>query len=104
VQNPNTQQGAPGATVVLIPQEQERRDQTTFYRTIGTDQSGNFTIKNVVPGEYRIYAWEDIEPGAYYDPDFIKPLEANGEKVSIAENGNQSVQLKLIPSADSAAR
>jgi hypothetical protein len=82
--------------VVLIPQEPDRKDQNIFYRMTNTDQFGNFTLKNLVPGEYKAFAWEDLEPGAYLDPDFLKPVDASGEKVSVTEAGKHTVQVKLI--------
>jgi hypothetical protein len=51
----------------------------------------------VVPGEYRVYAWEDVEYGAWMDPDFMKPLESRGEAVSVSEGGRQAIQVNLIP-------
>lgn len=101
VQNTNTQQPAPGATVVLIPKEENRRDQQAYYKTTTTDQSGTFTLKSVSPGEYKAYAWEDIDLGAYLDPDFMKPFESGGETVSVSESGRLALQLTLIP-ADAA--
>jgi carboxypeptidase family protein len=97
VQNPKTQQAAPGAVVVLIPQEKDRREQITYFKQTTTDQFGNFSLKNLPPGEYKVFAWEDVEPGAYSDPEFLKPLEGNGKNVTVQESGRQSVQLKLIP-------
>jgi len=97
VQNPKTQQPAPGAMVVLIPQEPERRNQNSFYKTVTTDQLGNFTLKNLTPGQYKVFAWEDIEPGSYFDSEVVKPVEGSGEKVEVKPNGQHSVQLTLIP-------
>jgi hypothetical protein len=97
VQNPATSQPAPGATVVLIPQEKERREVFTFYKTITTDQSGNFSFKSLTPGDYKVFAWEDLEPGAFMDPEFIRPVDSKGEAVNIKENGKPAVQLTLIP-------
>lgn len=61
--------------MVLVPQEKERRDRAEYYKTTTTDQNGNYTLKGLVPGEYKAYAWEDVEPGAYLDSDFLKPIE-----------------------------
>ena len=72
VQNTKTGNAAPGATVVLIPQEKERRDQQNYYKMIMSDQLGAFSLTGVPPGEYKLYAWEDIEAGAYMDPDVLK--------------------------------
>ena len=96
MQNSKTQQPAPGATVVLIPQEKERRDQIQYYKTVTTDQYGRFTLKNLDPGEYKVFAWEDVETGAYMDPDFVGPVESRGESLTIREGSQENLQLKLI--------
>jgi hypothetical protein len=59
-------------------------------------------LKDLTPGEYKIYAWEDVESGAYLDPDFMKPFEAKGEAVTLREGDQKSLQVTLIP-AESAA-
>jgi hypothetical protein len=90
-----------GAKVTLIPDE-GHRSYSSFYKTAETDEHGRFSIKGVAPGEYKIYAWEDIEEGAHQDPDFVKPHESDGQTVSIKERGHETAQLKAIP-AESAA-
>ena len=83
-----------GALVVLIP---ERRTQTNLYKTTTTDQYGRFSVKGIRPGEYKLFAWEDIEPGIYHDAEFLKPLESRGRAVRIEESSGHAVELKLIP-------
>jgi protocatechuate 3,4-dioxygenase beta subunit len=83
-------------TVVLIPQEKERRDDPLAYLRTMTDDSGKFTIRNIVPGEYRAFAWEDVEYGIYMDPDFIRPIESKGVAVTLAESAAMSVKLNAI--------
>ncbi len=94
------QQPAPAATVVLAPKDANRRDQMQSYKTTTTDQYGRFTLKSLDPGEYKLFAWEDVEYGAYMDPDFMKPVEDKGFSVTIQENSHESAQLKLIPAED----
>jgi hypothetical protein len=36
-QNPNTGSPTPGAIVVLIPQDQQRKDQPTYYKFVPSD-------------------------------------------------------------------
>lgn len=96
VLDPNTQKAAPTMMVVLIPQEKERRDRETFYQTATSDLTGQFTFKSVVPGEYRVYAWEEVEYSAWMDPDFMNPLEGRGAAVSVSEGGRQAIQVNLI--------
>jgi protocatechuate 3,4-dioxygenase beta subunit len=97
VQNSNTGQPASGALVVLVPQEKERRGQQQFYRNTTTDQNGSYAVKNIPPGEYKAFAWEDIDPGAYTDPDFLKPFESKGEAVTISESDQKNLTLTMIP-------
>ncbi len=95
VQNATTGQPAPGATVVLVPQVKEPL--LSNYKTVTTDQNGSYTLKSLTPGEYKAFAWEDLEPGAYMDPDFMKPLESKGEPVTIRESDQKTLSLTMIP-------
>jgi hypothetical protein len=96
-QNPDTGNPMPGAMVVLIPQEQQRKEQQTYYKFVVSDQNGAFSLTDLTPGEYKAYAWEDIEIGAYMDPDFMKPIEEKGEAVSLQEGEQKTLTLKVIP-------
>ena len=96
-QNPNTGNPMPGAMVVLIPQDQQRKEQQTYYKFVASDQNGAFSLTDLTPGEYKAYAWEDIEIGAYMDPDFMKPIEEKGEAVSLQEGEQKTLTLKVIP-------
>jgi len=97
VVNAETQQPAPAVTVVLIPQEKERKGLSFFYSTTSTDQYGNFTFNRVMPGDYKVYAWEDIQYGLYYDPDFMMEYESKGESVTAKEASPVNVKLTMIP-------
>ena len=61
------QQPAAGATVVLVP-ETRRRDKPQFYKTATADQNGHFTLQNIDPGDYKLFAWEDVEAGRTWTP------------------------------------
>jgi len=90
------QQAAAGATVVLVP-EPKLRERPDAYKSTTSDQGGRFSLKDLAPGEYKLFAWEDVEYGAYMDPDFLRPVEDRGQSVSIQEGGRETVQLNLIP-------
>src|SRR5207245_11178431 len=95
------QRAAIGAPVVLAPSDAKRHDQIQYYRTVTTDQYGRFLLRNVVPGSYKLFAWEYIEDGAVLDSDFMKPVEEVGQPVLIQENSRTSARLKLIPADQS---
>jgi hypothetical protein len=86
----------PEATVVLVPQEKDRRADPLAYQRTTTDESGKFTIRNIPPGEYTAFAWELVEYNAYMDPDFIGPVESKGLPVSLAASGRADVKLTLV--------
>lgn len=90
------QEAASGAAVVLVPQEQERRGLAQYYHTASADAAGRFTVKSLDPGQYRIYAWRDVEPGAYFDPDFMRPVENAGQPVTIREDAQEDVKVRVI--------
>jgi protocatechuate 3,4-dioxygenase beta subunit len=93
------QQPVTGATVVLVP-DGVRRAQPRFYRQALGDSGGRFTIANVSPGDYKLFAWEEIERGMYFDPDFMQAYEDAGKPVQVEEGGNLNVQLEVIPSTE----
>ena len=96
VQNSRTQQPEPDAVVVLVPQEKERREVGAYYQQAAAGRDGTFTFKNLPPGAYKVYAWEDVESGAWMDADFMKPLESMGEAVTLKEGAKETVQVKAI--------
>ncbi len=88
--------GAAGATVVLVPDE-SRRNRLSLYRTATTDHLGRFSMQGVPPGDYKIFAWDDIDSGIWYEPDFMRAQESNGQTLKLAESARETLQLKLIP-------
>ena len=61
-----------------------------------TDEQGKFHLRNVAPGEYRAFAWEDVTIGAPQDPDFRKPFEKQSVAVKMEPNGHETVELTAI--------
>lgn len=101
VQNAKSE-NAVGAMVTLIPDE-SRRSASWLYKVATTDQNGHFSIKGIPPGDYKIYSWEEMEPGAYQDPEFVKPHESKGKSVSVKESGHETIQLTAVPAESTAA-
>lgn len=89
-------QPASGAVVTLLP-DPPNPEQEQLYHTAATDQNGSFQVKNVAPGNYRVYAWEDLEAGAQYDAELLKPHSGKSERITIDENGHAQVTLTRIP-------
>jgi len=86
-----------GATVVLVPLEglRGRRD---LYRTANTDPFGRYTLDPAAPGDYQLFAWEEIDDGAWNDPEFLKEYEKRGEPVTVGAKERKTVQLQALGS------
>jgi Predicted outer membrane protein len=84
-----------GATVVLVPGG-TKGALTANLRTTTTDQNGSFTVRGLAPGEYKLFAWEDVEPGSYFDPEFRKPYEGNALTVKLDQGAAVSVTVPPI--------
>jgi protocatechuate 3,4-dioxygenase beta subunit len=90
-----TQKPAGGVQAVLIPDRS--RDRQDLYRTVNSDPEGRFTFRGITPGDYRIFAWEDIEPFSYFDPAVLSQYEAAGKPVRVQEGSAETADVKLIP-------
>jgi protocatechuate 3,4-dioxygenase beta subunit len=88
-----------GVSVVLVPDGKDRGE-PNYYRQAVTDQSGRFAMRNIVPGDYTLFAWEQIDRGAYFDPEFLAQYEDRGRAIHIEEGGQISAKLELIPAAE----
>jgi hypothetical protein len=87
---------AVNAKVVLIP-DAARRQRGDLYRSVSSDDSGRFQLRGLAPGDYKLFAWERVEDGAWQDPDFMKLYENRGRSVRIAEDGRVTADAVLIP-------
>src|SRR6185295_8672573 len=72
-----------GQQVILIPEKYRFRDE--LFRFADTDDKGRFTFRGVSPGDYRVYAWESLEPFAYFDPELLSQYEQQGKFVHVSE-------------------
>ena len=83
------------ATIVLIPEERDRRELPAAYPRITTDAAGRFTIDDIAPGLYRAYAWTNLDHNdyRYMDPDFVKSVEGKGVPVTLAESAHSALEL-----------
>ena len=61
-----------------------------------SDEQSKFHLRNVAPGEYLVFAWEDVPTGAPQDPEFRKPFEKQAAVVKMESNGHTTVELTAI--------
>ena len=91
-------QGRPTAdyTIIIYPsdnrywQPQSRR---ILSARPGTD--GKFTFRTLPPGDYRITAVTDVEPGEWFNPDFLSQLAAASIAVPLAEGEKKTQDIRV---------
>ena len=79
--------------MVLVPDVLRR---TELYRTATTDVSGRFHLNRVPPGEYKVFSWEEVQDGAWYDPEFLRAHENRGKPIRVMEGRGESVSVEVI--------
>jgi hypothetical protein len=87
-----------GAVVALIP-DQPHRDREDLYSNVRTNSMGQFTMPGLAPGDYKLFAWEDLERHSVEDPDFVRLFEDRGKEVEVHAREQQQVQLQVIPAS-----
>ena len=67
--------------VSLVP-DGSRRDNLLLYRRASL-VGGRFVLTDVLPGSYKLYAWEDLPTGADENAEFMTPYENRGRAVTV---------------------
>jgi hypothetical protein len=68
-----------------------------LYQSVRTDPEGQFQFEHVPPGDYSVYSWEDVEPTAWMNTNFMKDYEGRGKPVHIDAGARQTIQIEAIP-------
>ncbi len=80
--------------VVLVSDEGNPRQSSD------TDQNGNFTFKELSPGQYHVYAFEQLNAGQLENPAILKALEGKGTAVELKESDKKQLELPIISADD----
>ncbi len=89
-------QAVSNAVVVLVPSLNLRQRSDLFY-VAATDGNGQFQIQpRIMPGDYKVFAWKDIEPGAWQDPEVLERYENQGQPVSVTSNSKLNIDVRLV--------
>jgi hypothetical protein len=93
-----TRNSQPGSTVtvVAVPGAEYRR-RIVLFKSATPDSSGRFSLANLRPGDYKLFAWENAETNIWLDPDFLKIYETRGKSIHIGEGSNETTTLTVIP-------
>jgi len=85
------------ATVVLVPYAPELLSAHQMYKVTNTTERGLFTFKGVAPGSYKLFAFQEIAPFDWFDPDQLKMVEEMGSPITVAEGENALRDIIAVP-------
>ena len=91
-------QGRPTADYTIIIYPSDNRYWLPQARRIlsarpGTD--GKFTFRKLPPGDYRLTAVTDVEPGEWFNPDFLSQLATASISVPLAEGEKKTQDIRV---------
>ena len=93
---PDEKKGAIGSPLVALISTNARLRQAGLIDHPAIDQSYRFQSKNLRPGEYLAWAFEEGDINSFSDPEFYRLVESKGVKVTLGPNESQTVELKLL--------
>jgi Carboxypeptidase regulatory-like domain len=85
-----------GATVAVVPTIPLRHNRARYQSAI-SDINGRFIIGNIIPGDYKVFAWDDIPSGAYFNSKFIMRYEDRGHAINVLQSSTTTVELNALP-------
>jgi len=88
----------PRARVDAIP-DGDHAKRPDFNRSTFSDENGQFKITDLPPGQYKIFAWENVPDGAPQDPEFRKPFGDQVVAVTIPPSARVNLNTIAIPAA-----
>jgi hypothetical protein len=86
-----------GAYVTLFASRPEDRlYRTDMYKVTSTDNNGRFQLQGLRPGDYRVFAWENVERGTWIDAAFLRQNEERGVTIHIDEGKATTAAIPII--------
>jgi hypothetical protein len=87
---------APGYTVLIFPSDSRYWiPQSPRIQTARPATNGKFTLRNLRPGEYRLVAVTDVEPGQWFDPALLRQLLSISMPIGLAEGEKKTQDLRI---------
>jgi hypothetical protein len=96
VRNSSKDEPVADSVVALIP-DQSRRGNLLLFKSAVTDQDGRFSIRGIAPGDYTLLAWEDADPFATLNADFLRAFESRGVKINLNRAVPATTTVRVIP-------
>jgi protocatechuate 3,4-dioxygenase beta subunit len=87
------------ALIAAVPEERYRKRQDRYLQA-RADQRGHFRLQGISPGNYMVFAFDDLDGSQFYDPEFLKSHETAGKTFRATEGARENLTLTVVPPAD----
>jgi hypothetical protein len=77
--------------VVLVPKGAPGDDRLATF-----DQNGTFSMNDIAPGKYTLYAFEGVPNGAWEDSAFMQEVSGSGTEIELVEGDVRSVDIPVL--------
>jgi protocatechuate 3,4-dioxygenase beta subunit len=84
------------AVVALVPAP-NLRNRSDLFRSTTTDAAGQFSLRSIPPGDYKLFAWNYAPPDSWQDAAFLRKYEDDGAPVHIDAKGMRTERLRVVP-------
>jgi len=83
--------------IILMPKT--RRDNPVLYKATTTDSRGTFVLRGIAPGDYKLFAFDNIPENAWLNATYVAPYEESGVSVSVSPSENiANIRVRSISS------
>jgi hypothetical protein len=82
-------------TVVAVP-DGSFRNNTMLYSSARVEASGQFTVNNIAPGKYKLFAFEGVMNSAWMNPEWLSKYEDSGVPLTIAPGKVTGIKLPAV--------
>jgi len=57
-------------------------------------------MRGLTRGDYKLFAWEELENYGHFDPEVMRRAETLGKPVHVGESSKLAVEGKIIPAGN----
>ncbi len=83
-------------SIIVFPSDKQFwQPQSRRIQSVRPGTDGKFTVRNLPPGAYSIVAVTDVEPGEWYDPDFLAQLAGVAMRVNLGEGEKKTQDIRI---------
>ena len=83
-------------SIIVFPSDQQYwQPQSRRIQSVRPGTDGKFTVRNLPPGVYSIVAVTDVEPGEWYDPEFLSQLSSAAMRVTLSAGEKKTQDIRI---------